>query len=110
MYQDDKKSIYAFKVDHEILARNYLPPSDLEKGWVIDSCASTHMTHFRNNCKNVQPANRQMFLADGSAVLCKEMGTILDMPITNGQTKLGILKLDNVPIVPSLDKKFIFLS
>ena len=101
---DDKKSTYAFNVEHEILARNHLPASDLEKGWVIDSGASAHMTPFRKDCKNIQPASRKIFLADGSAVLCKEMGTI-DIPISKGQTNLGILKLDNVLIVPSLDRR-----
>ena len=55
------------------------------------------MTPFRKDCKNIQPANRKIFLADGSAVLCKEMGTI-DIPISNSQTKLGIYKLDNVSL------------
>ena len=32
---DDKKSTYAFNVEHEILARNHLPAFDLEKGWEI---------------------------------------------------------------------------
>jgi len=99
-----KRSTFAFSVEHETLARNYLPASDLEKGWVIDSGASAHMTPFRKDCKNVQTANRKIFLADGSAVLCKEMGTI-EIPILDGHTKLGILRLDNVLIVPSLDRR-----
>ena len=101
---DDKESTYTFNVEHEILARNHLPASDLEKGLVIDSGASAHMAPFRKNCKNIKPASRKIFLADGSAVWCKEMGTI-DIPISKGQTNLGILKLDNVLIVPSLDRR-----
>ena len=62
------------------------------------------MTPFRKNYKNIQPTNRKIFLADTSAVLCEEMGTF-DIPIINGQIKLGILKFDNVLIVPSLDRR-----
>ena len=62
------------------------------------------MTPFRKNYKNMQPTNKKIFLADSSAVLCKEMVTI-DIPMTNGQTKLGILKFDNVLIAPSLDRR-----
>ena len=65
------------------------------------------LTPFRKDCKNIQPASRKNFLADGSAVLCKEMGTI-DIPITNGQTKLEILKLDNVLICTQFGQKTIF--
>ena len=106
---DDKKSTYAFNVDHEILARNHLPASDLEKGWVIESGASSHMTPSRKDCKNIQPVNRKIFLADGSTVLCKEMGAI-GILITEGQTKLGILKLDNVLIVPNLDRRLFLVN
>ena len=101
---EDKKSTFAFNVEHEILARNHLPASDLEKGWVIDSGASAHMTPFRRDCKNILPASRKIFLADSSAVLCREMGTI-HIPILNGHTKVGILRLDSVLIVPSLDRR-----
>ena len=62
---DDKKSTYAFNVEHEILARNHLPISDLEKGWVIDSGTSAHMASFRKDCKNIQPAKKKISLADG---------------------------------------------
>ena len=65
---DNKKLTYAFNVDHEILARNHLSAYDLEKGWVIDSGASAHMTPFKRDYKNIQSTNRRIFLADGSAV------------------------------------------
>ena len=76
----------------------------LKKSWVIDSGASAHMTPFRKDNKNIQPASGKIFLADVSAVLCKEMGTI-DISISKGQINLGILKLDNILIVPSLDRR-----
>lgn len=100
---DAKKSTYVFNVEHETLGRNHIPDSDLERGWVIDSAASVHMTPFIWDCKNIHVANRNIFLADGSAVLCKEMGTI-EIPVLNGQIKLGILRLDKVLIIPSLDR------
>ena len=97
-------STFAFNVEHELLARNHLPAHDLERGWVIDSGASAHMTPFRKDCKNIQTAHRKIFLADGSVVTCKEMG-IINIPIQNGKTILGTLRLDNVLIVPSLDRR-----
>ena len=69
---------YAYSVEHELLAKNHFPASDLEKGWVIDSGASTHMTPFRRDCKEIQQSHRKIFLADGSTVICKEMGKVLD--------------------------------
>ena len=99
-----KDSTFAFNVEHEILAKNHLPTHNLEKGWVIDSGASAHMTPFKKDCRNIQSAHRKIFLADGSIVLCKEMGTI-DIPIQNGKHVIGTLRLDNVLIVPSLDRR-----
>ena len=52
----DKNSTNAFNVEHEILAKNHFPASDLEKGWVIDSGASAHMTPFTKDCRDIQPA------------------------------------------------------
>ncbi len=76
----------------------------MEKGWVIDSGASAHMIPFRNDCKEIQHAHRQIFLADGSTVICREMGKI-DIPITSGKRDIGIIRLDNVLIVPNLDRR-----
>ena len=38
---------------HEIFARNKFPAADLEKGWIIDSDASAHMTPFKKDCINM---------------------------------------------------------
>ena len=85
---DAKKSTYyASNVDHVIFARNHLLATNPEKGWVIDSGVSVHMISFRKDCRNNQPANRKIFLVDGSTALCKEVGTI-DIPIINGQIML----------------------
>ena len=49
----------AYMSQHEINARTKFPATDLEKGWIIDSGASAHMTPFnsmvpgpRNCCRN----------------------------------------------------------
>ena len=36
----------AYMSQHELSARNNFPASNLEKGWIIDSGASAHMTPF----------------------------------------------------------------
>ena len=97
-------STNAFNVEHETQARNNFPAHDLPRGWVIDSGASAHMTPFKKDCKNIQPTQRKIFLADGSMVMCKEMGTI-DIPISNDKNSAGTLILDDVLIVPSLDRR-----
>ena len=38
------KTVHAYSVENELQAKNHLPTSNLEQGWVIDSGASTHMT------------------------------------------------------------------
>ena len=62
------------------------------------------MTPFTKDCRDIQPAHRRIFLADGSTVICKEMEKI-DIPIHNGKTNIGSLRLDNVLIVPDLDRR-----
>ena len=56
-----KESTFALNVEHELLAKNHLPAHDLERGWVIDSGASAHMTPFRKDCKNIQTVQRIFF-------------------------------------------------
>ena len=84
--------------------KNYLAVHDLERGRVIDSGTSAHMTPFKKDCRNIQSTHRKNFLADGSILLCKEMG-IIDIPIQNGKFTIGTLRLHNVLIVPSLDRR-----
>ena len=57
-------------------ARTKFPATDLEKGWIIDSGASAHMTPFQKDCNNIKPTYKIIYLADGSSVLCKYMGNI----------------------------------
>ena len=37
----------SYMSQHEVFARNKFPAADLEKGWIIDSGASAHMTPFK---------------------------------------------------------------
>ena len=67
-----RRSSFAYNVEHELLAKNHFPASDLEKGWVIDSGTSVHMTPFRRDCKDIQQTHRKIFLADGSTVTAKK--------------------------------------
>ena len=99
-----KDTTFAFNVEHELLAKHHPPAHDLERGWVIGSGASAHMTPFKKDCRNIQRAHRNFFLVDGSTVLCKEMGTI-DIYIQNSKYIIGTLRLENVLIVPSLDRR-----
>ena len=62
------------------------------------------MTPFKKDCKNIQSTQRKIFFADGSIVICKEMGMI-EIPIYQDKILLGTLILDDVLIVPSLDRR-----
>ena len=42
-----------YMIQHELFARNKIPAADLEKGWIIDSGASVHMTPFNKDCINI---------------------------------------------------------
>ena len=94
----------AFISQHDLSARNKFPAIDLEKGWIIDSGASAHMTPFKNDCTNIQPTYKMIYLADGSTVLCKQMGNI-SIPISKNKKVLGSLILEDVLIVPNLDRR-----
>ena len=48
-----KDTTFALNVEHELLAKNHLPAHDLERGWVIDSGASAHMTPFKKDCREI---------------------------------------------------------
>ena len=94
----------AYTSQHDLAYRNKFPASNLEKGWIIDSGASAHMTPFKRDCKNVRPTYKLIYLADGSTVLCKTMGDI-HIPISQDKTKIGTLILEDVLIVPNLDRR-----
>ena len=67
-------STLAFNVEHEIHSRSNLPATDIEKGWIIHSGASAHMTPFKRDCKDIVNTYRKIFLADGSSVYCQTNG------------------------------------
>ena len=98
------KSTLALNVEHELQYKNRFAASNLEKGWIIDSGASAHMTPYKGDCKAIANTKRTIFLADGSSVQCKMMG-IIEIPIRNRNRLIGTLKLDDVLIVPSLDRR-----
>ena len=62
------------------------------------------MTPFKQDCNNIQPTYKQIFLADGSSVLCREMGQV-NIPIKHGRRNFGTLVLEDVLIVPNLDRR-----
>ena len=50
-YRSRMNSTLALIVEHEIHSRNTLPATDIERGWIIDTGASAHMTPFKRDCK-----------------------------------------------------------
>ena len=107
--QNNIPSQQAYISQHDIAARNNFPATDLEKGWIIDSGASAHMTPFKKDCSNIQPTYKMIYLADGSSVLCKHMGNI-SIPISKDRRILGSLILEDVLIVPNLDKRLFSIN
>ena len=89
---------------HKLSARNKFPAADLEKGWIIDSGASIHMTPFKKDCINIQRTFKMIYLSDGSSVLYKHMGN-LTIPIYKNNRLLGSLIFEDVLIVPNLDMR-----
>ena len=98
------KSTLALNVEHELQNRNRFAASNLEKGWIIDSGASAHMTPYKRDCISITSTKRTIFLADGSSVQCRMMG-IIEIPIHKKNKLIGTLKLDDVLIVPNLDRR-----
>ena len=94
----------AYMSQHEINARTKFPATNLEKGWIIDSGASAHMTPFKKDCNNIQSTYKVIYLADGSSVLCKYMGNI-SLPVSKNNKVIGSLILEDVLIVPNLDRR-----
>ena len=103
----------AYMSQHELSARNNFPALIFEKGSIIDSRASTHMTPFQKDWINIQPTYKLIYLAYGLTVMCKFMGNI-NIPILAKNKELGTLILEDVLIVPNLDRRLfsvnVFLS
>ena len=64
----------------------------------------TNMTPFKNDCTNIQSTYKMIYLADGSSFLCKHMRNI-SIPISKNKKVLGSLILEDVLIVPNLDRR-----
>ena len=60
----------AYMSQHDLAYKNSFPATNLEKGWIIDSGASAHMTPFRKDCQDIQKTHKVIYLADSSTVLC----------------------------------------
>ena len=98
------KSTLALSVEHELQSKNKFAASNLEKGWIIDSGASAHMTPFKKDCKSISTTWRTIYLAAGSSVQCRFVG-IIEIPIHKGNRIIGTLKLEDVLVVPNLDRR-----
>ena len=99
----------AYMTNITLQEKNSSPASNLELGWVIDSGASAHMTPFRTDCYNIRHTYKQIYLADGSSILCNQMGAI-DIPIRSKAKDIGKLILEDVLIVPNLDRRLFSVS
>ena len=60
--------------------KNSSPATNLVLGYVIDSGASAHMAPFGADCRKINHTYKHIYLADGSSILCNQMG-VIDMPI-----------------------------
>ena len=94
----------ALNVNDDMKYRCNVSYKDLEKGWIIDSGASAHMTPHRSDCRNIYPVLRQVYMADGSSIICKEAGEIT-IPIRTSKSQTYNLKLKEVLIIPNLDRR-----
>ncbi len=104
---------FVYNVEYEFQARNFLPTTNLEQGLVIDNGVPMHINPLKKNCYQIQNANRRMYCADGSSVIWKHSRSIT-IQINSNKKNLGILKPDDVLIVPNLGRKLfsvrVFLS
>ena len=98
------KSTLPLSVEYELQSRNKFAASNLEKGWIVDSGASAYMTPFKKDCKSITTTRRTIHLADGASVQFRFVGEI-EIPIHKGNKTIGTLKLDDVLIVPNLDRR-----
>ena len=72
----------AWTVEDRITAQKQFNCLDLQHGWTIDSGASAHMTPFKTDCQHIHSVYKEVYLADGTKILCKQMGQII-IPITS---------------------------
>ncbi len=91
------------------LTRNYLPATDIERGWVIDSGTSARMTAYERDCKGIQQTYRNIFLAGGSSLYCNQMGNI-NIHIKKRNHVIRILRLEDVLILPTLARSLFLVK
>ena len=85
------KSKFALNVDHEFQSGNRIPASNLEKGLIIDSVTSAHVTHFKKDCTGTTKIQRTIFLPDDSSVQYRLVG-IINIPIYKKKKTTGTLR------------------
>ena len=84
--------------------KNVSSATNLELGWVVDSGISAHMTPFRADCHNIINTYKQIYLTDGSLILCNQMG-VIDIPIKSQNREVDKLVQEVSLIVPNLDRR-----
>ena len=89
--------------------KNSTTATNLELGWVIVSDDSAHMTPFRSDCRDINHTYKQIYLTDGSSILCNQMG-VIEIPIKSHRKEIGKLILEDVLIVPNLDRRLFSVS
>ena len=91
---EDENTALALNISDDMKHRRHISYKDLENGWIIDSGASAHMTPYKSDCQTTYPVLRQVFMADGSSIICKLAGEIT-IPIYN-KKQIYLLKLKDV--------------
>ena len=102
-------SSLTLNVEHEVQSRNKIAASNLEKGWIVDSDFSAHLTPFKGDCNSRINTRRTIFPVDNSSIQCRHMG-IIEIPSQKGNMSIGTLKSDDVLNVPNLDRRLFWIS
>ena len=67
------------------------------------------MTPFRSDCRDINHTYKQIYLADGSFILCNQMG-VIHIPIKSQNREIEKLFLEDVFIVSNLDSRLFSVS
>ena len=102
--QQEQDRDIALNTSDDMKYKKYISYEDLEHGWIIDSGASAHMTPYKSDCERTYPVLRQVFMADGSSIICKEAGDI-SIPLNQKTRNAFTLRLKDVLIIPELDRR-----
>ena len=67
------------------------------------------MTPFKRDCINISSAKKEVYLADGTKIICRNVGEIL-IPVTSTNGLKYTLRLKDVLIIPELDRRLFSVS